>query len=226
MKNITKNKALVGIIGLTCLGLIGCGKGHSNNPFRALATVKKSPELQGSYESKCKSDHEGVAANIAKLNWEGKYARSSRREVSFKGDAATIKETHYFGANCDGGEAYAYSEKGTFKVGDKDKNEMTNAGRHLDIEMNRVDAVVMSDDGALFANKMKLCGHNDWKVGDRARDVTGQAADSNCFGVTPKRKIANVFQVDQQSLALGYTGDDALDTHPGSLDTNYTFRRK
>jgi hypothetical protein len=216
------------IIAAVSFALVGCGKGRSNNPFRAAATAKKAPELQDTYSGECQASHKGWITNIVKLNTASKYPRSSRSEISFKGDAATIKETHYFGTDCDGGEAYAFTEKGTFKVGDKDKNEKNNAGRHLDIDMNRVEAAAMSEDGAVFASTYGLCGNKDWKAGDKARDVTGQSGDGDCYGVTPHRSIANVYQVDNNQLVLGYTGDCEFpsESRPTSLDTKNAFRRK
>ena len=217
------------IISLASLAIVGCGKGRSNNPFRALATMKKAPELQGSYETKCASAGEGFVANainVLKGNTDA-YPKSKRREISFHGDAATIKEVHYLGGNCDGGEAYAFEEKGTFKVGDKDKNEMNNAGRNLDIHMNTVDAMILSEPGQKFADNYGLCGKKDWKVSERV-DVTAMSADGNCYDVTSKRTIANVYQVDNNELKLGYTGDHAVasDARPTSIDNNNTFVKK
>jgi hypothetical protein len=217
------------IVSLASFALVGCGKGRSNNPFRALATAKKAPELQGTYEGSCIANRKGRVTNVLKGNFDSStYPASERTQISFKGDAATIKEIHYTGTNCDGGESYAFTEKGSFKVGDKDNNEKNNAGRYLDIQMKSVEASVLSEQGAKYANTYGLCGHTDWKAGDSAKDVTAQAGDDKCYDVTPQRTIANVYQVDNETLALGYTGDKAVSSEqrPTSIDSKNTFRKK
>ena len=58
--------------------------------------------------------------------------------------------------------------------------------------------------------------------------MTEVAGDKNCYNVTPSREVANVYQVDNTTLALGYTGDKAVSSEqrPASLDTSNTFRKK
>ena len=219
------------ILTLVSLTLAGCGKGRSNNPFRALATAKKAPELLGSYQSQCLGSRKSWLSNLislAKGNNTHSLPSSERTIISFQGEDATFKEVHYLGAKCDGGEAYAFTEKGTFKVGDKSKNERNNAGRHLDVSMNTVEASVLSEAGANFANSYGLCGRKDWNHNDAAKDVTNVADRGDCYDVTPRRSIANVYQVSDKGLELGYAGDKAVpaDDRPISMSASKTFEAK
>ena len=144
------------IVSLASLAVVGCGKGRSNNPFKALATAKKAPELQGTYQSECVANRKGRLSNVLSGNFDvNTYPSSERTLISFQGDSATIKEVHYIGKNCDGGEAFAFSEKGSFKVGNKDNNEKNNAGRFLDLQMKTVEAAVLSDAGREVRQRLR-----------------------------------------------------------------------
>jgi len=217
------------LFSIATLSLAACGRGTStNNPFRAPAEKLDAPEIQHTFEAECVRSHKSWISSIKALakGTADVYPQSERSQIIFRAGNATFKEIHYLGENCDGGEAYAFTEEGSYRVGDKSQNEHTNGLRHLDIKMDSVHATALSPEGVKFANAYALCDKKDWKIGSK-ENVTTSAAQNNCYDVTPRREIANVYQVDDNKLELGYAGDKAVakDDRPTTITSKVFYRK-
>ncbi len=200
---------------------VACGKDDKNPISNAKEAIEDKDLQNKNFESECSI--EPIDALLTGLFSGGQASvKSSRVAYRFQGSNITRTTVLFANLNCDG-EAYRYSETGTFNI---TKNQRTNDGGYfIDINYKKLSVSVASDVGQVSANAIKLCGIENWAVGQE-REVTAQAANPSCYGAVVPRVNNNVYRLDAGKVL--YMGTQSLENgaaRPSSLSkTAYTAR--
>lgn len=178
------------LIAAMSLMAVACGK--DKNPITNGKEAIEDKDLQGkNFESECSI--EPLDALLTGILSGGQASvKSSRVAYRFEGANITRTTVLFANLNCDG-EAFRYSETGTFNI---TKNQRTNDGGYfIDIKYNKLMVKIATDVGTVSANAIKLCGAQDWATGQE-RDVTVQAKNATCYGTVVPRVNNNVYRLD------------------------------
>jgi hypothetical protein len=185
------------LISAMSLLAVACGK-DDKNPFTNAKEAIEDKDLQGkNFESQCSI--EPVDALLTGILSGGQASvKSSRVAYRFEGSNITRTTVLFANLNCDG-EAFRYSETGTFNV---TKNQRTNDGAYfIDINYKKLELSMTTDVGVVSANAIKLCGIQDWAV-SQSREVTAQAKDATCYGTVVPRVNNNVYRLDEGKILM------------------------
>lgn len=198
---------------------VACGK-DEKNPFTNAKEAIEDKDLQGkNFESECSI--EPLDALLTGLLSGGQASvKSSRVAYRFEGANVTRTTVLFANLNCDG-EAFRYSETGTFNI---TKNQRTNDGAYfIDFKYKKLILKMTTDVGVVSANAVKLCGVSDW-ASNQERDVTAQAKDVSCYGTVVPRENNNVYRLDAgKVLMLGTQSLENGAPRPASLsNVKYT----
>jgi hypothetical protein len=183
---------------------VACGK-DDKNPISNAKEALEDKDLQGkNFESDCSIQPlDALLTGI--LSGGQASVKSQRVAYRFEGSNITRTTVLFNDTNC-GGEAFRYTETGTFNI---TKNQRTNDGGYfIDINYKKLSVKMSSDVGVTAANAIKLCGANNWGAGQE-REVTAQAKDLSCYGAQVPRVNNNVYRIDGGNVL--YLGTQSLE---------------
>ena len=212
---------------LISLVLGACQKDRNNDPVANVREAAKDKDLQGkTFTSECSI--KPLDAIVTGLMTGGESSVKSQ-QVAYRFDLANvIRQTRlYNSTDCTGDSAYNFEEAGTMNI-ETDPNKKSNdQGRNIELDYKTVKATVTSDAGVTAANATKLCGIADWAP-NKARDITAQAKDLNCYAAQVPRHVSNIYRVDNSVLFLGSQskGSVAPNERPSSLDMTVKYTAK
>jgi hypothetical protein len=205
----------------SALMLTACPK--KNNPAANIKEAIRDKDLQEkTFVSEC-SVKPGDALLTGVLTGFQSSIKGQQVAYRFSGARVTRTTRLFNTADCSGDAALTFEEKGTIDINKKEKTN--DGGYNINLDFNNLKVAMATDAGATAANSVKLCGSADWAP-KQTRDVTPQAKDTNCYGATLPRHVANIYRVDAGTLYLGTatTGATKDSQRPTSLDLGTKYK--
>lgn len=213
MKRILLTAAVALVLG-------ACGR--NNDPGSNIRESYEDPALQNKdFQGKCSATP--IDAIVTGLFTGGDVAvKSLRTQYRFEGATVMRKTLIYTSADCSGAIAARFTESGEFDV--KPNTKTQENAVHIDLNFRKVMASVQSVAGVEIANAIRLCGGNQWVLGQEV-DVTTRAGDLTCYSAQVPRQVANIYKTEDKVLYIGTASKDEVDAsgRPGFLDKNQPY---
>lgn len=123
----------------------------------------------------------------------GGQAAVKSQKVSYRFDGANVIRLTLMHTtdNCTREPAFTFEKSGTINISTQRNPDTSNPGRTIDLKYVNLEVKINGDAGALIANAINLCSHNDWTAG-ATRSVEDKSADLNCYGANVTRNVANI----------------------------------
>lgn len=214
-------RKLLFVLALAPTVMVACHRGSKKNPVAAASEAVKDLDLQKTWESQCSAERTVALVTGAATGLQAP-VKSSRVQIKFAGNAATLTTIYYSQADCVQ-DAWIFEESGNFKI-DKDKKS-NDGGTHIDFDFREVTARVIDQTGAQAASAINMCGKNNWAANSKKETVTKAAKDLTCYGIDVPRKVPTIYRIDGDSLVLG-TPPKATGERPATLSFNIRYHRK
>lgn len=181
----------------------GCGKNKDErraSPVAAIREASRESGLQNKrFAGECFSSP--VSNFISSIMTAGSGAiKSGKVNYEFLGAAVTRTTSLFSEPNCQGPEAIAYRQKGSFRI--LDDPETNERARAIDLSYRNLEAEAVTDAGVNVASQLKLCRIDNWPL-KTVQDVTGQAVDRTCFDQEMPVVDHNIYRLDGKTLYLG-----------------------